>query len=51
MIVVRANGGNLLWKAQSFLAPEEAVSASIKFHQVSWTSNKQDEGATSGKVS
>ena len=53
MIAVRANGGNLLWKAQSFLAPEEAVSASIKFHQVSWTSNFHplDEGATSGKVS
>ena len=26
VIVVGASGGNLLWKAQSFLAPKEAVS-------------------------
>ena len=53
MIVVRASGGNLLWKAHSFFAPKVAVFASAKFHHVSWTSNFHplDEGATSGKVS
>lgn len=52
MIVVRASGGNLLWKAHSFLAPKLVVFASIKFHHVFQTINFHPlgEGLTFGKV-
>ena len=42
VIVVGASGGNLLWKAQSFLAPKEAVSPrflDIKRPPIRWRRN------------
>ena len=53
VIFVGASGGNLLWKAQSFLAPKEAVSPrflDIKRPPIRWRRNVRQSFIEIGRI-